>query len=720
MEDDAVIDLNYNLSFSGCGFLCIYHAGVIAAIKEYAPQLTKNKICGASAGAIAAAGIVCNVCISKAVSTILSVITQAHQSMFGPLDTNFHLIELVRVGLDESLPLDAHILCTNKLLISLTRVEDGRNVIVDRYDSRDELIQAILCSCFIPGFCGFVPPTFRGEQYWDGGMTDNQPVVDSKTITVSPFSGESDICPPDFDSASMFGIDFNGTSIRFTSRNLFRIFSCLMPPSLEICSRMCRQGFEDALRFLTRSGLTPCARCLTVQSSALPLPRYKEPSSMIRKRNTSSFSLMNRARLGSECDMCFETVEPKINSGVTTLLFPSIVQKTLDDAKTSERWLLNYLYEFRVVRYTWRMMMPAAVPLQYILMGLRRIALWIASRTQLNAMVKRFKEMLLFVSSEIEKMYGPIVRLSCYVPVSDIRNVPKPSAPVPTVENKFYLPEDETNAKTAAADDDDSIGQLVDYCQKHDAVLAYYYTDENNQTQVCEIFDMEHPRRANCCHSTRPLSKERQIPPPIPENEEKEIPETDINFAQTIGSPVPAEDSGLSLTEDNPSSNAVNRRDACCSPVRQLNMNNRSFRGSGSSRRSAIRRYGPKISNSIPQSSCSIENIPGGTGSGSGMGTVNQSNNNIFSSDSDPDAGGEMFFISNRRKRTDSNDYDGDPEQSDTDQGSFYEFDLIQFLPVLELRFIFPARKFTCIIAVDFLKIIGAFNCCTLIFDDQK
>lgn len=98
---------------------------------------------------------------------------------------------------------------------------------------------------------------------------------------------------------------------------------------------------------------------------------------------------------------------------------------------------------------------------------------------------------------------------------------------------------------------------MVDYCQKHDAVLAYYYTDENNQTQVCEIFDMEHPRRGDCCHSTRPFSKERHGPPVIPENEEKEVTETEGSFAQTIGSPVPAEDSGLSLTEDNASSNAV-------------------------------------------------------------------------------------------------------------------------------------------------------------------
>lgn len=65
-----------SLSFSGCGFLCIYHAGVCAAIKEYAPQLLLNRISGASAGSIIAAGIVCNVCISQATSLFLNVVSE--------------------------------------------------------------------------------------------------------------------------------------------------------------------------------------------------------------------------------------------------------------------------------------------------------------------------------------------------------------------------------------------------------------------------------------------------------------------------------------------------------------------------------------------------------------------------------------------------------------------------------------------------------------------
>lgn len=85
---------NVNLSFAGCGFMCIYHAGVVAAIKgnicclllfwlfiyflnsEYAPQIAKNQIYGASAGSIAAVALVCNVSISESTSAILQVVCE--------------------------------------------------------------------------------------------------------------------------------------------------------------------------------------------------------------------------------------------------------------------------------------------------------------------------------------------------------------------------------------------------------------------------------------------------------------------------------------------------------------------------------------------------------------------------------------------------------------------------------------------------------------------
>lgn len=48
-----------NVSFAGCGFLGIYHVGVASALREYAPDLFINRVAGASAGAIAACGLIC-------------------------------------------------------------------------------------------------------------------------------------------------------------------------------------------------------------------------------------------------------------------------------------------------------------------------------------------------------------------------------------------------------------------------------------------------------------------------------------------------------------------------------------------------------------------------------------------------------------------------------------------------------------------------------------
>ena len=49
-----------NLSFSGCGFLGIYHMGVACCFREYLPQICERQISGASAGALVAAALACN------------------------------------------------------------------------------------------------------------------------------------------------------------------------------------------------------------------------------------------------------------------------------------------------------------------------------------------------------------------------------------------------------------------------------------------------------------------------------------------------------------------------------------------------------------------------------------------------------------------------------------------------------------------------------------
>jgi len=364
--------------------------------------------------------------------------------------------------------------------------------------------------------------------------------------------------------------------------------------------------------------------------------------------------------------MCFEKVEPKISSGVTTLLFPSIVQQKLDEATNTEHWILDKLYKYRVVRYACRVTyLPTIAAIEYALFGLKSAATWIASLPYLNAAASRFREMILFITNELQRIYGSIIGISCLIPVPSVSSRLSSNLPQSKQDYENSLPLADVNIVSSRGNlnftyDDDSLGQVVDYCKQHDAILAYYYRDDNNMTQVCEIFDMNNPRHISTCHST--ISRRTMdLPPLIQEQEDENVDHLVGNYSNARN----AEDSGLSLTEDNAVTFAVNKRDACCSPVRKLALN-KSMRGNTSRRSIGHRRSGAKISNTIPDSSCSMENDLKGSDPVPIQGL---SNNNIFSSDSDPDAGGEMLFISNRRKRTATNDYDGDPEQSDTDRG---------------------------------------------------
>lgn len=54
-----------------------------------------------------------------------------------------------------------------------------------------------MASAFVPFFSGFIPPKLGNVRYMDGGFSNNLPILDENTITVSPFCGESDICPRD-------------------------------------------------------------------------------------------------------------------------------------------------------------------------------------------------------------------------------------------------------------------------------------------------------------------------------------------------------------------------------------------------------------------------------------------------------------------------------------------------------------------------------------------
>ena len=48
--------------------------------------------------------------------------------------------------------------------MSLTKVYDGKNMVANTFDSKKDLIEVILASCFIPVFSGLVPARYRGHR----------------------------------------------------------------------------------------------------------------------------------------------------------------------------------------------------------------------------------------------------------------------------------------------------------------------------------------------------------------------------------------------------------------------------------------------------------------------------------------------------------------------------------------------------------------------------
>ncbi|XP_076369555.1 1-acylglycerol-3-phosphate O-acyltransferase Pnpla3-like isoform X2 [Tachypleus tridentatus] len=343
-----------NLSFAGCGFLGLYHVGVASCFKEYAPQILVDKIAGASAGALAACCLICNVPLGESTTDVLKIAVKARARALGPFHPGFDINGILHDGLVNMFPDDVHLRSNGRLHVSVTRVSDGENVLLTQFDSKEDLIQALLCSCFIPFYTGILPPKFHGVAYMDGGFSDNVPILDENTITVSPFSGESDICPQD-SSFSIMQISLANTKIAITPSNLYRVTRILFPPHPDILSKMCQQGFDDALKFLQRYNLISCMRCLEVQSSFT----VAEADS-----STENDSIENE--LEHAYDGCVDCHYRKQMALLDSL--PESVVKAIKNASDQvNKGVINWLFRHQPVKVLSFLSLPYVLPVDIVI-----------------------------------------------------------------------------------------------------------------------------------------------------------------------------------------------------------------------------------------------------------------------------------------------------------------------------------------------------------------
>ncbi|KAK5849161.1 hypothetical protein PBY51_008824 [Eleginops maclovinus] len=359
-----MVDLNsgWNLSFAGCGFLGIYHIGVASCLLEKAPYLLKGatKLYGASAGALTASVLASQASIIKCCEDVIEVAKEARKRNLGPLHPTFNLVKVIKSGLDRDLPSDAHVLASGRLFVSLTRVSDGKNVLVSEFSSKEELIQALVCSCFIPIYCGLIPPSFRGVRYVDGGISDNLPQSELKnTITISPFSGECDICPRD-NSTSFHELRFTNTSIQMNLGNMYRLSRALFPPEPKILAEMCQSGYKDALRFLEDNNLT-------MLEHPTAGPSMPEPACCCQHTETTKEWVLRRLRLLRKQHWW---LDEQIN-------LPTPIKKVFCEACQDKPGLYAKVSEMLPVRVASYMLMPYTLPVQSAYSVAQRLVEWI-------------------------------------------------------------------------------------------------------------------------------------------------------------------------------------------------------------------------------------------------------------------------------------------------------------------------------------------------------
>ncbi|XP_017935050.2 patatin-like phospholipase domain-containing protein 1 [Manacus vitellinus] len=211
VEDLRAPSTPFSLSFSGSGFLALYQVGVVQSLLELAPELLKSacKVYGSSAGSLIAAAVVCGIGLDDLKEFFFALAAEVRKTILGPLSPKCSLLANIKAVLQRMLPEDSYQLASGRLHISLTRVADGQNVMASEFSSKEELIQALLCSCFLPIYCGFIPPSYRG-------------------------------------------VIFNG-SVQISIENLCRISYALFPPSTMVLNDIFSQGYQDTALFLYRN-----------------------------------------------------------------------------------------------------------------------------------------------------------------------------------------------------------------------------------------------------------------------------------------------------------------------------------------------------------------------------------------------------------------------------------------------------------------------------------
>ncbi|XP_018420437.1 PREDICTED: patatin-like phospholipase domain-containing protein 4 [Nanorana parkeri] len=248
----------FNLSFSACGFLGIYHLGAASALLKHGQKMLSavRLFAGASAGSLVAAVLLTAPDkIKESKDFIYQFSEDVRKQTFGAFTPRYDFMNYLREGIETILPTKAHDAAQNRLYVSVTNTKSRENCLISSFASREELVRVLLASCFVPVYAGFNAVEYKGKKWFDGGFSNSLPILPAgRTVTVSPFSGLHDICPNDKKYVDMY-FKIANQDILISPANCQRLSHALFPPSRAKMESVFQDGFEDAVNFLCSENL---------------------------------------------------------------------------------------------------------------------------------------------------------------------------------------------------------------------------------------------------------------------------------------------------------------------------------------------------------------------------------------------------------------------------------------------------------------------------------
>ncbi|WVZ51331.1 hypothetical protein U9M48_002485 [Paspalum notatum var. saurae] len=223
-------------SFSAAGLLFPYHLGAAQCLMDRGYITERTPLAGSSAGAIICAVIASGNTMQDALQ-VTKVLADDCRSK----GTAFRLGAVLRDVLDKFLPDDLHIRCNGRIRVAITQLSwRPRGLLVDQFDSKEDVINAVITSSFIPGYLAPRPATFfRNRLCIDGGLTLFMPPTSAEeTVRICAFP------------ASRLGLQGIGISPdcnpenRASPRQLFNW--ALEPAEDEVLDRLYELGYLDA------------------------------------------------------------------------------------------------------------------------------------------------------------------------------------------------------------------------------------------------------------------------------------------------------------------------------------------------------------------------------------------------------------------------------------------------------------------------------------------